>query len=59
MAEINEVAITSANKLKLPIVNVLFKSSYYEKLRMKIVESTIVSGILLECYPRVDTPRNP
>ena len=60
MLENDEVVVVSdAAKLRMPMMRVLCKSTEHEDLRVKIVEATIVSGVLHEHHPQVDSPANP
>ena len=57
MVENDEVVFVSETKLKISMMKILHKSSDYEDLRMKIVKSTIMSGLLCERHPQIDTPQ--
>ena len=60
MVESNEAVVLSAStKLRIPMMRVSCKSADCEDLRIKIVESNVVSGILHEHHPQVDSPTNP
>ena len=60
MVESNEAVVLSAStKLRIPMMRVSCKSADCEDLRIKIVESDIVSDALHECRPRIESPANP
>ena len=59
MLEFDEVVVVSdSTKLRMPMMRVLCKSTYYEDLRIKIVQATIMSAVLYERHPQVDLPTN-
>ena len=51
MVENDEVVVVPQTKLKITMMKLSCKSSDYEDLHLKIVESSIMSGILHEHYP--------
>ena len=53
------VVVSGAAKLRMLTMRVLNKSTEHEDLRMKVVDTTIVSGVLHERRPRVDSPASP
>ena len=53
------VVVSDSYKLRMPMMRVLCKHTDYEDLRNKIVEATIMSGVLCEHHPQVDFPTNP
>ena len=59
MVENDKVVDVLTTKLKMPMMNIFRKFSDYEDLRMKIAESTIISCVLCQYHPQIDTPENP
>ena len=60
MVESNEGVVASVSTtLRMPMMRGSCESTDSEDLRIKIVESDIVSDALHECRPRVESPANP
>ena len=53
------VVVLVSTKLIMPMISVLWKTEDHEDLRIKTVESAIVSGILCKHRPRIDSPASP